>query len=175
MRDDVNIDQSAELIPLQTATAGNLPTEPFVPPPGTNFVAGINSQTGNVVLGGGTSGFTFPSGAGVITMTGPLTTKGDLYGHDGTTGIRLAVVANDARLTTDSTQSAGVRWVAASTGWGAASGTLSRAAYASYAGQTVSAAYVQAEAQATDDAVKLLSRTVAALITDLTAQKIIKP
>lgn len=53
------------------------------------------------------------------------------------------------------------------TGWGNPSGTLSRAAYAAYAGQNVSAAYVEAEAQATDDALKLLSQTVAALITDL--------
>lgn len=53
------------------------------------------------------------------------------------------------------------------TGWGSPSGTLSRAAYAAYAGQNVSAAYVEAEAQATDDAVKLLAQTVAALITDL--------
>lgn len=59
------------------------------------------------------------------------------------------------------------------TGWGAASGTLSRTAYASYAGQTMSAAYVQAEAQATDDALKLLGQKVAALITDLTAHGLI--
>ncbi|MFA5897830.1 MAG: hypothetical protein WC829_01825 [Hyphomicrobium sp.] len=53
------------------------------------------------------------------------------------------------------------------TGWGSPSGTLSRSAYTAYAGQNVSAAYVEAQAQATDDAVKLLSQTVAALITDL--------
>jgi hypothetical protein len=53
------------------------------------------------------------------------------------------------------------------TGWGTPSGTLSRAAYASYAGQDVSVAYVEAEAQATDDAVKLLSQTVTALLTEV--------
>ena len=173
MNDEVNVDVDASLIPLQ-AGSGGLPQPVFTPPPGTTFVGALNAQTGNVVLGGGTTGFTLPSGAGVVTLTGPLTTKGDLYAFS-TVGTRLAAAANDARLTTDSTQATGLVWIAASTGWGAASGTLSRAAYASYAGQTVSVAYVAAEAQATDDAVKLLSKTVAALITDLTAQKVIKP
>jgi hypothetical protein len=53
------------------------------------------------------------------------------------------------------------------TGWGVPSGTLDRTALAAYAGQTVSAGYVQAEAQATDDAVKKVSQELAALITDL--------
>ena len=61
------------------------------------------------------------------------------------------------------------------TGWGAASGTLSRAAYASYAGQTYTGAYVQATNQATDDAVKALAQRVAALITDLTTHGLIGP
>lgn len=51
--------------------------------------------------------------------------------------------------------------------WAAATGTEARTALASYAGQTVSAAYVQAEAQATDDAVKAISQHVVALINDL--------
>jgi len=69
---------------------------------------------------------------------------------------------------------AGVKVVGArATGWGAASSTLSRTAYASYAGLTASVGYVQAEAQATDDALKLLSQKVAALITDLTAHGMI--
>ena len=59
------------------------------------------------------------------------------------------------------------------TGWGAASGTLSRAAYASYTAQTYTGAYVQATAQATENALALLSKTVAALITDLTAHGLI--
>ncbi|CAA3004849.1 Hypothetical predicted protein, partial [Olea europaea subsp. europaea] len=53
------------------------------------------------------------------------------------------------------------------TGWGAPSGTLNRAAYSSYAGQTVSNPPTQAQMQALDDAVALLSKTVAALLTDL--------
>ena len=61
------------------------------------------------------------------------------------------------------------------TGWGAASGTLSHAAYASYTGQTYTGAYVQATNQATDDAVKALAQRVAALITDLTTHGLIGP
>lgn len=53
------------------------------------------------------------------------------------------------------------------TGWGAPTGTLDRTALASYAGQNVSAIYVEAEAQATDDAVKKVSQELAALLTDL--------
>lgn len=51
------------------------------------------------------------------------------------------------------------------TGWTAATGTAAKGAYASYAGQDVSAAYVEAEAQATDDAVKALSQRLIALET----------
>jgi hypothetical protein len=61
------------------------------------------------------------------------------------------------------------------TGWGAASGTLSRSAYASYAGQTFGATYTKAAAQATDDGLKALAQRVAALITDLTTHGLIGP
>lgn len=44
------------------------------------------------------------------------------------------------------------------TGWGTCTGTVSTAAYATYAGQTISATPTQAEVQALDDAVKALSR-----------------
>jgi len=53
-------------------------------------------------------------------------------------------------------------------GWTAPAGTLARTD-PDYAGQTVSASYTQSELQATDNAVKALSRIVAALITDLHA------
>ncbi len=59
------------------------------------------------------------------------------------------------------------------TGWGAPTGTLTRTALAAYAGQTVTATYVQAEAQATDNAVKACSQALAALITDLTTHGLI--
>lgn len=53
--------------------------------------------------------------------------------------------------------------------WSAATGTEARTALASYAGQNVSAGYVEAEAQATDDAIKAVSQSVVALINDLRA------
>jgi hypothetical protein len=49
------------------------------------------------------------------------------------------------------------------TGWTAATGTPNKAAFATYAGQTVSAGYVQAEAQATDNAAKANSERIKAL------------
>jgi hypothetical protein len=49
------------------------------------------------------------------------------------------------------------------TGWTAATGTPNKGAYATYAGQTVSASYDQAEAQATDDATKANSQRIKAI------------
>lgn len=49
------------------------------------------------------------------------------------------------------------------TGWTSATGTPNKGAYAVYAGQTVSVAYVQAEAQSTDDAVKAVSARLLAI------------
>jgi hypothetical protein len=57
--------------------------------------------------------------------------------------------------------------------WTAATGTASRAALASYAGQTVSAAPTQAEVQAIDDAVKAISQALVALITDCKANGVL--
>ncbi len=48
-------------------------------------------------------------------------------------------------------------------GWTAATGTANKGVYATYDGQTVGAAYVQAEAQATDNAAKEASKRVKAL------------
>lgn len=106
---DVNVDVDASLIPLQIG-GGGLPQPVFTPPAGSTFVAGINSQTGNVVLGGGNTGFAYPSGGGTITMTGPLTTKGDLYAYS-TLGIRLAVGSNGQILSVDSAQATGLKWI----------------------------------------------------------------
>lgn len=137
-----------------------------------------------ITLTGGTTGLTFTASSSTINLSGTLVaanggtgnasyTKGDLLAASAATTLsKLATAANNARLATDSGTLTGLIWLLASTGWGAPSGTLSRAAYASYAGQTVSAAYVQAEAQATDDAVKLISQVLVAILTDLRTQKI---
>ena len=60
-------------------------------------------------------------------------------------------------------------------GWGATSGSVSRAAYASYPGQTLGASYSLTAAQTTDNAVAALSQTVAALLSDLTSHGLIGP
>ena len=51
--------------------------------------------------------------------------------------------------------------------YGAPTGTLSRTTFATYTAPTVGAAYVQAEVQAIANALQTVSRTLAALITDL--------
>jgi hypothetical protein len=48
-------------------------------------------------------------------------------------------------------------------------------AYSTYAGQTVSVGYVQAEAQATDDAVKALATSYATLLTRLDTVNLLTP
>ena len=53
------------------------------------------------------------------------------------------------------------------TAWATPSGTFTRTTFAAYAGQTVDAAYTQAEVQTIDDTVKGLSERLAALISDL--------
>lgn len=49
------------------------------------------------------------------------------------------------------------------TGWTAGTGTANKGAFATYAGQNVSVGYVEAEAQATDDAVKADSQRIKAI------------
>lgn len=61
------------------------------------------------------------------------------------------------------------------TGWTAPTGTASRATYVTYAGQTISNPPTQAQVQAIDDHLKILSRHQKALIDDLAAQKLIGP
>lgn len=65
---------------------------------------------------------------------------------------------------TTSLKVAGTKVVGArETGWTAGTGTANKGAFATYAGQTVSAAYVQAEAQQTDDTAKANSQRIKAL------------
>ena len=59
------------------------------------------------------------------------------------------------------------------TGWSAGSGTPSKAAFAAYAGATMSAGYVQAEAQATNNAVKAASQRLLAIEQALTTHGLI--
>lgn len=109
--------------------------------------------------------FTIPSaGTGLLHLRNGGSTTITLTGANGTVNV------------TNGYYVAGTAVVGArATGWGAASGTLGRAAYASYAGQTMGATYSQSAAQATDDGLKALAQRVAAIITDLTAHGLIGP
>lgn len=53
--------------------------------------------------------------------------------------------------------------------WTVATGTASRATFATFAGQTISASPTQAEVQAIDNHLKVLSQRVKAIIDDLKA------
>lgn len=57
--------------------------------------------------------------------------------------------------------------VTAATGWGDPTGTATRTAFASFAGQSISASPTQGEVQNIDDHVVILSERLGALITDL--------
>ena len=83
--------------------------------------------------------------------------------------------AATAQATADAAQALAATAVQQDVGlpWIDATGTASRALYTSYAGQTVSAAYVQAEAQVTDNAVKALSQGFVALVNDLKANGVL--
>ncbi|TIP42425.1 MAG: hypothetical protein E5X77_24160 [Mesorhizobium sp.] len=63
------------------------------------------------------------------------------------------------KFTVAGTQVVGPR----ATGWTAGTGTANKGAFAAYAGATMSAAYVQAEAQATNDAAKNASQRIKAI------------
>jgi len=58
------------------------------------------------------------------------------------------------------------------TGWGTPSSTLARTTFATYAGQAISNPPTQAEVQAIDDALVIVSQRLGAIITDLLAVKL---
>jgi hypothetical protein len=59
------------------------------------------------------------------------------------------------------------------TGWVAPTGTATRTTYATYAGQTIAATPTQAEVQAMDDHIKILSERLKAALDDLTTHGLI--
>lgn len=138
------------------------------------LVPTVNVGTTSVTsVSGGNSGFGSTQVGGAVTLVGPLTTKGDLYTRSSTVGTRLPTAANDARLTTDSSTTTGLIWIAASTGWTAWTGTNDRTSHATFSG-TASVGYVQAELQAVMDSLKQITEAFKALQADLLTQKIIK-
>lgn len=82
--------------------------------------------------------------AGGVTEAAPQvgTTKGDLYVHDGTNLVRLAVGTDDQVLTADAAEASGVKWAAGGSGSGtttivAASGSTQALAMAAVGSDTV--------------------------------------
>ena len=129
----------------------------------TNSVLNIQSKSG----AGATDSINFKTGSQVTRWTIPNAghlTPGAANTYDiGTSSTTVRALYLADGVYNGSTKIIGARV----TGWGAPSGTLDRTALAAYAGQTVSAGYVQAEAQATDNACKKSSQELAAVISDL--------
>jgi hypothetical protein len=119
----------------------------------TQFSSAEFSITGGSIFSG--APFSFETGT-TFQINGTPATDSVLVGR--TLGAADAKPISEF-LSTDNVQ----------TGWGTPSGTLARTTFASYAGQTISNPPTQAEVQALDDAVVIVSRRLAALITDILA------
>lgn len=75
---------------------------------GTVNLAAAAAITGALPIANGGHGQTAKT-AGFNALS-PLTTKGDVIGHDGTDSLRLAVGTNAYALLADSTQATGIKW-----------------------------------------------------------------
>ncbi len=105
---------------------------------------------------GGISGSDFIAGAinDITEINAALSTKADKT---------ITLIAGNG-LTGGGDLSANRTFTAKqNTGWTHPTGSGAKGAYTQYAGQTVSIAYIQAEAQTTDDAVKAMSARMIAL------------
>jgi len=111
------------------------------------------------------------TGGMFVRINGATKTVADLQSAQSVTGAKT--FSAGALIGTDFLSGANKVVGARATGWGAPTGTLDRTALTTYAGQTASAGYVQAEAQATDNACKKVSQELGALITDLRAHGLI--
>lgn len=161
----------AEVLELEPTFAelqarGTLTQDPLVPTDNVGATAISSISSGSSGIGASVVG-------GVATLVSPLTAKGDLFTRSAAAGTRLPVAANDARLTTDSAETTGLKWVPASTGWAAWTGTATRSSKATYSG-TASVGYVQGELQGVMDKLKEITEAYKALVDDLLTQKVLK-
>ena len=152
------------------------------------------SFTPNIVIGGtlGVTGALTQDGASTFNNTATFNGTVSLAGASSVSFGSNEVDFTDTTFSiggtpigaTDSVlvQTAGVAGAVATTvflsglnpqsGWGVPSGTLARTTFASYAGQTISNPPTQAEVQALDDAVVIVSRRLAALGTEIMTVKL---
>jgi Major tropism determinant N-terminal domain/Domain of unknown function (DUF4082) len=77
---------------------------------GTVTSVGLSAPAGFPVTGSPVTG------SGSLAFSSPLTTKGDLFVHSGSTHVRLGVGTNGQVLTADSAQANGLHWAAAAGG-----------------------------------------------------------
>lgn len=137
--EQVVIEVDPGLVPLQQGAAPAL-IPPVVTPPGVlRSIAGLLGP--DILLSSAANGVVISAAGSTITFSLASSLN----------------VATEYRV-------AGTKVVSArNTGWTASTGTANKGAYATYAGQDCSAAYVEAEAQATDDAVKAVSQRLKAI------------
>lgn len=152
---EINIEVDPAMTPL--AVQAGAPILPPTFPSPTGAIRSIGGLLGPDIL------FTSTANSVALTIGGTTvnfslasTTKTDIF--DANTEFRQG-----------GTKVVGAR----DTGWTAGTGVANKGAHAAYAGQTVSAAYVQTEAQTTDDAVKANSRRLKAIEDALRAHGLI--
>lgn len=138
------VETDPALIPLAEAVGGTFP-QVFIPVTGAiTSLAGLFGPAISLVAAANSVGIAV--GANTITFSLASTAATSIF--NAATAFHVA-----------GTKVVGPR----ETGWTAGTGTANKGAFATYAGQIISALYVQAEVQATDDAVKAVSQRVKAI------------
>ena len=95
---------SAGVPTFRTIVAADIPTL------NQNTTGTASNVTGTVAIANGGTGQTTQTAA--FDALSPLTTKGDLIGHNGTNDVRIPVGTNGFVLTADSSAATGVAWAA---------------------------------------------------------------
>lgn len=134
-------------------------------------------NSSNLVAATEVTGDVTISSSGVTAISSGVIVDADVKSDAAIAGSKISPDFGSQNVTTTGAyRISGIDVVGArQTGWVAPTGTASRATFASYAGQTVSDPPTQAEVQAIDDHLKVLSETLKALIDDLTTHGLIGP